>query len=59
MRSFLIKTVCILLTLTSLTSYKTSSKFISESERTGMSKEQVIPKFGKPYNLHLQKIKHQ
>ncbi|WP_246008750.1 DUF2845 domain-containing protein [Chryseobacterium lactis] len=32
-----------------LTSFKTSSKFTSESVSIGMTKDQVISKFGKPY----------
>jgi hypothetical protein len=49
MRLFLTQTVSILIMLVFLTSCKTSSKFTSESVSIGMTKEQIISKFGKPY----------
>nr|WP_209919348.1 DUF2845 domain-containing protein [Chryseobacterium jejuense] len=49
MRLFLKHTVCMFLILLFVISCKTSSKFTSESVNIGMTKEQVISKFGKPY----------
>lgn len=49
MRLFSIQTVCIILISIFLTSCSTRSKFTSESINIGMTKEQVVSKFGKPY----------
>lgn len=49
MRLFLIQTLGIVLILASLTSCKTRSKFTSNSISIGMTKEQVVSKFGQPY----------
>ncbi|ROI02227.1 DUF2845 domain-containing protein [Chryseobacterium sp. G0240] len=49
MRLFWIQTVCVILVLTFFNSCSTRSKFTSESISIGMTKEQVISKFGKPY----------
>ncbi|MBK1894471.1 DUF2845 domain-containing protein [Chryseobacterium paridis] len=57
MRLFLIQTISIVLILASLTSCTTRSKFSSESVSIGMTKEQVISKFGQPYKSAFTKNK--
>lgn len=49
MRLFLIQTRYVILILLFLVSCSSRSKFTSESLSIGMTKEQVISKFGKPY----------
>jgi len=49
MRIFLTQTVYVILISAFLTSCSSRSKFTSESLSIGMTKEQVISKFGKPY----------
>lgn len=53
MRLFSTQTVGAILILIFLTSCSTRSKFSSESISIGMTKEQVISKFGKPYKSAL------
>jgi hypothetical protein len=49
MRLSLTQTVYLVLILLFFTSCSTRSKFTSESLSIGMTKEQIVSKFGKPY----------
>lgn len=54
---FNLKAACLILIIILFTSCKTVSKFTSESINIGMSKEQIISRFGQPYKYEVTKTK--
>ncbi|CAI9686664.1 DUF2845 domain-containing protein [Elizabethkingia anophelis] len=54
---FNLKAACLILIIMLFTSCKTVSKFTSESINIGMSKEQIISRFGQPYKYEVTKDK--
>lgn len=54
---FNLKAACLILIIILFTSCKTVSKFTSESINIGMSKEQIISRFGQPYKYEVTKDK--